>query len=262
MTSESVQVNQFGIHYVNQQEFDDVASPNAKHLWCVEKPHWANSYLGGGVLGIVTLPTSSGDEMMIYAGTTFIIPAGRYTDGKTKNVILSITEDTIVQVSDSGTIYVKDDGTFGVGTLTFDKIANKYSVDGTPANALPFIDVVLDGGVLDFDTSTIQLINLANEVPESPIKYTAKTDGYVLEYGNGIIRQGGWKTNPSNNQYVTYYKPMKNTNYVLQLSAQASSYSYSGVIYNNSPPTQYGFTMYIYSNYTKKIYWEVIGEEA
>ena len=262
MTSESVQVNQFGIHYVTEPEFDSVASPNAKHLWCVEKPHWANSYLGGGVLGIVTLPTSSGDEMMIYAGTTFIIPSGRYTDGKTKNVILSITEDTIVQVADSGTVYVKDDGTFGVGTLTFDKISNKYSVDGTPANALPVIDVVLDGGVLDFDTSTIQLINLAYEEPESPIKYTAKTDGYVLEYGNGIIRQGGWKTNPSNTQYVTYYKPMKNTNYVLQYSGQSTSYSYPGVIYNSTQPTQYGFTAYVYSSYTKKIYWEVIGEEA
>lgn len=260
MTSESVQVNQFGIHYVNEPEFNQVASPNAKHLWCVEKPHWTNSYLGGGVLGIVTKPTSSGDEMMIYAGTVFLVPCGRFEDGKPKSAVVPIIEDTIVTVSDSGTLYVNEDGTFGVGTtLTFDKDTNKYSVDGTPSNALPFLDVTLSGGTLDFNANDISLINLANE---NPIKYTAKTDGYVLEYGNGIIQQGGWKTNPSTTQYVTYYKPMKNTNYGLQFVGQGTSYNYVGCVYNNTPPTQYGFTMYVYTSYVKKIYWQVTGEEA
>ncbi len=259
MTSESIQVKNFGIHYVNQKQFDDVDAPNANHLWCVEKPHWTNSYLGGGVLGIVTKPTSSGNEIMIYAGTVFLIPCGRFEDGKPKSAIIPITEDIIYTVENSGTLYVKDDGTFGIGTLTFNKDTNKYSINGTPTNALPFIDVELSDGVVSFDTNLISLVNIANE---NPIKYTQKTDGYILDFGNGIIQQGGWKTNPSQTQYVTYYKPMKNTNYGLQFVGQGTSYNYVGCVYNSTPPTQYGFTMYVYTSYVKKIYWQVTGEEA
>ena len=255
MSSENI--SNLKVHFVTDEQFNNIQNPSASELWFTKLPHWLN-YSSQACLGIVTQPTASGDEINFYAGAVFIVHLGKNADGTHKNQILYIDEDKYLTVSADGAYCFDENGDMVSGTITYNPVTNKVSVNGTEGNYTQAIQTyTYSGGIVTLN-GTITPLSIG-------ITYNKYSNGsWVIDYGNGLIEQGGTVNISSSTTYIAYVHKMKDTNYDIKISAQGTNYSYGngGCIYNSTVPTVNGFTYYGYTSYTKKLYWSVKGLKA
>lgn len=253
MSSQTVQ--HIKAHFLTTKQFNDKQNPAADELWFTKMPHWIH-YSDGGCLGIITQPTVSGNEIYFYSGASFIVHCGKYADGTNKNQIVYIDEDKYVTVNDDGQYCFDEYGNIVVGAIEYDAETNTVSVDGVSGNYTKAVQsFTYDGSIVTL-SDDIKPISFGGGV-----KFTQNGNYWEIDYGNGLIEQGGINSITSNTQYISFPTPMKDNSYQIYIAGRGSSYYYGngGCIYNSYSVTQNGFYYYSYTSYVQSVYWSVKG---
>ena len=207
MSSQTVQ--QIKAHFLTTKQFNDKVSPSADELWFAKMPHWLN-YSEGGCLGITTQPTASGDEINFYAGASFVVHLGKYADGTNKNQIVYIDSDKYITVSASGSYCFDENGNMVTGTITYNAITNRVSVNGTEGNyTKPVQDFTYSGGVVTLGDA-IKISGVGGGGAE----FIQSGDQWAFKFGGNVLQCCSGQLNYGESTRTVYMPvPMKNTTY-------------------------------------------------
>ena len=206
----SSSINNLGVHFLTSKQFNDKVSPSASELWFVKLPHWLN-YSGGGCLGIVTQPTTSGNEINFYAWASFIVHKGKSSDGTNKNQIVYIDSDKYLQVSDSGSYCFDENGDMISGDIHYDADTNLVSVNGTPGSYTQKVQDYSYSGETVTLSEDIEILSMGGG---GGATYTSYGNNWAIQMGNTVIQ--GYSDAFEYGEYsktINLLVPMANTSY-------------------------------------------------